>query len=252
MDTEETGAVSQDNEETVSQKSADKETEQASTQDAKPDLDKMVQEAVAKALTSKTDEISRHFQSVKDKELQPIKKRQQEAERRAEAAEKALERLRQEIDDPDWQSRIDQEMGRSRLSYYESLEADRKKEEELRAKVSQELADIREEIKDMGVDPDSKEIVDAIKGIDPIANISAVRRAALKVARQIDRDAYQKKVDQSLAEKLADYEKRLGIHSVDDTPPVTAVKDIQPGDFSKAAATAKTPQELLKKLGRAK
>lgn len=161
-----------------------------------------IKEAVAKAKADILQEAARIGQSGKDKRLNALQQELQAEKARTEALERALNTIPATLGpdaDPSVVQNVRLAQTNARLSVYQQQELAQRQAAQLEAAKQAVLEDTREEITELGINPDDPRI--AYDFTQPDAK--AFRKKVMQGVRQIQAEDVRKSIPQLVAQEMA-------------------------------------------------
>jgi len=164
------------------------------------------------------------FQSEKDRAVQDtvsLQKQLTDTQRKLRAAESTLKGLSGDYsEDPDFEGRLDGHQLRSKLKAFEEREEGDRKKQETDVNTQRRVIQLKEDIKELGVDPSDPRLNEVAKGARGIEDLERrLRKEALNIAKG---DSKRGSVDNKLDElntEIANLKKRLGEVGNEGLPP---------------------------------
>lgn len=168
------------------------------------ELEKVLQERLA----GEQERLNREWQSKKDREVA-------QAKREALQAKKALAIVQAKHgDDPEVNAEIAQADKDAELDGYRQRDRETQRRVQEVQAYSQSIAEIKETVELMGVDPTHKALNEAFAKAQP-GNLPAIRAAVLGAAKKIAEEQMESKLLKSQKDFEAEIYKKLGLESRD-------------------------------------
>jgi hypothetical protein len=170
-------------------------------------IEAKIQAAVNEALKAKDQEIARKIQSEADKRVAPIQRRLSEAERRNQVLEATISNLPHSLGevDPEVKARVQMAGLQGKVNIYEQeRQANMAAQREQEAKETV-LQKTREEVAELGLDPDDPRITYDLNQPDP----DSFRRKVLASVRTAQREDSKKELESYSQKITADVEAKL-------------------------------------------
>lgn len=208
-------------------------------------IEAKIEAAIAKALAEERKDRDRKIQSEADKRVSPLQRRLREAEARAQAYEGALRTFPSTLGpdaDPSLVQNARLAQQNAELGFYRRRDTEAEQAQRIEEAKQQVLEDTREDIAELGVDPDDTRIKYDLNQPDA----KSFRKMVMAQVRQIREEDMKKSIPQLVAQEIANQRAKDRKESGVDTHEAAGTAGATDEAFMKEFAEGKrnTPEDF--------